>query len=69
VNPVTVLLNGTALPAENVLYAGMAPGLMAGVYQINIRIPSGVTAGDGGVKLMVSGLASQDGVSLRLATK
>ena len=53
-NPVTVWLNGTALPAANVLYAGMVPGLMAGVYQVNIKIPTGVTAGDAGNSVRVT---------------
>ena len=69
VSTVTVMLNGTALPAANVLYAGMAPGLMAGVYQVNIKIPAGVTSGDGTVKLMVNGVASPDAITLRLAAQ
>lgn len=66
VNPVTVMLNGTPLPAANIQYAGMAPGLMAGVYQINIQIPTGVAAGDATVKLAVNGVNSQDSITLRL---
>jgi len=69
VNPVTVMLNGTPLPVANVLYAGNAPGLMAGAYQVNIRIPDGVSAGDATVKLAVNGVSSQDGVTLRLAAQ
>ncbi len=69
VNPVTVLLNGTPLPAANVLYAGMAPGLMAGVYQVNIQIPAGVAAGDATLKLIVNGSSSPDGTTLRLSDK
>lgn len=33
-----VLVNGAALPAANVLYAGAAPGF-AGLYQINVQLP------------------------------
>jgi uncharacterized protein (TIGR03437 family) len=38
--PVTVLLDGE--PAD-VLYAGVAPGMMQGYAQINVRIPLTVT--------------------------
>ena len=33
-----VLLDGQAVPVENVLYAGITPGF-AGLYQINLRLP------------------------------
>jgi uncharacterized protein (TIGR03437 family) len=42
--PITVTVGGR--PAE-VLYAGAAPGLVAGVLQINARIPNDAPAGDG----------------------
>jgi uncharacterized protein (TIGR03437 family) len=34
-----ILLNGAALPAANVLYAGLAPGF-SGLYQINLQLPA-----------------------------
>jgi uncharacterized protein (TIGR03437 family) len=37
--PVSVKLNGVAVPAENIFYAGSAPGLVAGALQINVKIP------------------------------
>ena len=33
-----ILLDGNAVPAENILYAGLTPGF-AGLYQINLRLP------------------------------
>jgi uncharacterized protein (TIGR03437 family) len=69
VNTVTVTLNGTALVPANVMYAGLAPGLVAGAYQINIKIPAGVAAGDTAIKLAVNGNSSADGVTLRLAAQ
>jgi uncharacterized protein (TIGR03437 family) len=33
-----VTLSGTAVPTQNILYAGLAPGY-AGLYQINLRLP------------------------------
>ncbi len=43
--PVSVLLyQAKALPAE-VLYAGTAPGIVAGIMQVNFRIPASATTG------------------------
>jgi uncharacterized protein (TIGR03437 family) len=41
-NTITADVSGTAAAVS---YAGLAPGL-AGLYQLNIQIPTGVTAGD-----------------------
>jgi uncharacterized protein (TIGR03437 family) len=41
-NTITAFINGTA---ATVAYAGLAPGLV-GLYQVNVQIPSGLTAGD-----------------------
>jgi len=41
--PVTVTIGGRT---AEVLYAGAAPGLVAGVFQINVRIPADTTPGD-----------------------
>ena len=37
--PVTVLLNGVAVPAADIAYIGPAPGLVQGVWQANVRLP------------------------------
>ncbi len=53
--PVTVLIDGQ--PAE-ILYAGAAPGMVPGFFQINVRIPATVTPGDLEVALKVGDYAS-----------
>ncbi len=68
-NTVTVMLNGTALPASAVTYAGVTPGMTAGLYQVNITIPAGVPTGDASLKVLVNGVASQDGVALRTSAQ
>lgn len=50
--PISVTVGGK--PAE-VLYAGGAPGLVAGVIQINIRIPADAPTGDGVMVIVNSG--------------
>lgn len=48
-----------------VLYAGGAPGLVAGLFQINVRIPADVEVGESvSVVLRVGGAASPAGVTL-----
>jgi uncharacterized protein (TIGR03437 family) len=41
-NAITAFVSGTA---ATVAYAGLAPGLV-GLYQVNVQIPTGITAGD-----------------------
>jgi uncharacterized protein (TIGR03437 family) len=42
-NPVTVSIGGKS---ASTLFAGLAPGFAVGLYQVNVTMPSGVTAGD-----------------------
>ena len=60
--PVAVTIGGQ--PAT-VLYAGGAPGLVAGVLQVNVRVPDGVTPGPAvPVVVTVGSAASQSGVTV-----
>ena len=60
--PVTAFIGG--LPAE-VIYAGAAPGLIAGVVQINVRIPSGIGPNPvAPVSLAVGGVNIPPGVTI-----
>ena len=47
-----------------VLYAGGAPGLVAGVMQVNVRVPLNVDSGDNAVVLTVGTAASPQGVTI-----
>jgi uncharacterized protein (TIGR03437 family) len=57
---VTVTIGGVA---AEVRYAGGAPGLIAGVMQVNVMVPAGVS-GTAPVVLTVGGVASQSGVTV-----
>jgi uncharacterized protein (TIGR03437 family) len=59
--PVAVTIGGRA---AEVTYAGGAPTLVAGVMQVNARIPSGTPAGNAAVVVTVGGAASQAGVTV-----
>jgi uncharacterized protein (TIGR03437 family) len=58
---VSVSIDGR--PAQ-VLYAGAAPGMVAGVLQVNVQLPSGIRSGLVAVSLQVGAAASQPGVTL-----
>jgi uncharacterized protein (TIGR03437 family) len=57
VEPVTVTVGGTA---AQVLYGGVAPGL-AGLYQINIRVPASAPDGDLTVAATTAGFSTPAG--------
>ena len=60
--PVSVTMDGQT---AEVLYAGSAPGLVAGVLQVNARVPQGITGGNSvPVTLRIGNDASQPGVTL-----
>lgn len=61
--PVTVQIGGASAAIE---YAGAAPGNVAGVFQINARVPAGVTGDRVPVKVTVGGKPSQDGVTVAI---
>jgi uncharacterized protein (TIGR03437 family) len=60
---VRVLVGGTA---ADVLYAGPAPGEIAGLTQINIRIPQNASAGAVPLLVIAGGNPSQAGVTLSI---
>ena len=53
---VSVSIGGVA---ADVLYAGAAPSLVAGVMQVNARVPAGAVSGDNTVTVTVGAAASQ----------
>lgn len=51
--------------SAEVLYAGGAPGLVAGVLQVNVRVPQAVTPGSAEpVVLVIGNAASQSGLTM-----
>jgi uncharacterized protein (TIGR03437 family) len=53
--PVTVQIGGVTLATSDVLYAGLSPGSISGLYQFNVRIPSTTPNGDVPVSITVGG--------------
>ncbi len=60
-SPIHVFVGGYE---AGVLYAGPAPGLIAGMMQINIRVPESVTPGNAALLVVAGQNPSQPGVTL-----
>jgi uncharacterized protein (TIGR03437 family) len=56
--PVTVMVGGIALAPEDVLYAGLVPGSISGLYQLNIRLPATLGAGNVPIRVSMGGVMS-----------
>ena len=65
--PVSATIDGVAVPAADVVYAGAAPGLIAGLVQINVKIPSSLRSNPAAlVTLTVGGVSTRPGVTLSI---
>ena len=63
VQNVTVTIGGVAAQVQ---YAGSAPGLVYGVMQVNVLVPSTVASGTQPVLVTVGGATSQNGVTVAI---
>jgi uncharacterized protein (TIGR03437 family) len=58
-NNVTVQIGGVTLAPSDVLYAGLSPGSISGLYQFNVRIPASTPNGDIAVAISIGGVPTQ----------
>ncbi len=59
---------GRTLDAADVMYAGSAPGLISGVYQINIRVPAAVTSNaHNQLRMRIGSALSPEGTTIFVA--
>jgi uncharacterized protein (TIGR03437 family) len=63
--PFTLTLGGTAVPASNIQYAGVAP-CCAGLYQVNFTVPPGTPSGNQNLVISVGGIASPPNAYIRV---
>ena len=54
--PVTVQIGGVTLASSDVLYAGLSPGSISGLYQLNVRVPASTPNGDIPVIVTIGGI-------------
>jgi uncharacterized protein (TIGR03437 family) len=69
VTPPAASIGGTVVSPSAIQYAGLVPGMVGGLYQINLTIPLTVPSGDLAVRLQSGGISSPDGVTIRVATQ
>jgi uncharacterized protein (TIGR03437 family) len=63
-NSVTVTIGGVTLAPSDILYAGLSPGSISGLYQFNVRIPSETPSGEVPVTIMIGGVSTQSGATI-----
>lgn len=60
-NSITVMIGSVTLSSVDVLYAGLAPGSISGLYQFNVRVPASTSAGEIPVAITIGGVQTQAG--------
>ncbi len=61
---VTVNIGGTVVPDADILYSGLAPGNISGLYQINVRLASTLSNGDIPILMTIGGAQSVAGTTI-----
>jgi len=64
VNSITVTIGPTKLAPSDILYAGLSPGSISGLYQFNVRIPSTASSGPVPVTISIGGAQTQAGATI-----
>ena len=64
VNSISVSIGGIQLAPQDVLYAGLSPGSIGGLYQFNVRIPASASNGDLPVVITIGGMQTQTGATI-----
>jgi uncharacterized protein (TIGR03437 family) len=63
-NPFTVTIGGETLDPSDILYAGLSPGSISGLYQFNVRIPSTTPSGEVPVTISIGSVQTQSGATI-----
>jgi uncharacterized protein (TIGR03437 family) len=63
-NSITVQIGSVTLSPSDVLYAGLSPGSISGLYQFNVRIPPSTPSGDIPVTIAIGGFQTQAGATI-----
>lgn len=61
---VTITIGTTTLAPSDILYAGLSPGSISGLYQFNVRIPTSGASGEVPVTISIGGFQTQAGATI-----
>ena len=61
--PIKAEIEGREAP---VIYAGPAPGLISGMFQVNVQVPEGLTSGAASISLSIGTTKTQPGVIVHI---
>ena len=61
---VSVSIGGVAVSPTDISYAGLVPGAISALYQLNVRVPMGLPDGPASVVAQVGGASTQSGLSI-----
>ena len=61
---VSLTIGGIAVAPADILYAGLSPNSISGLYQVNVRLPAALPDGKATVALQVAGIAAQGGLTM-----
>jgi len=57
-SPVAITVGGVSVPPADILYAGVSPQSICGLYQVNFKLPASLPDGDAAIVLNVGGTAA-----------
>jgi len=63
-NSIRVTIGNATLAQSDILYAGLSPGSISGLYQFNVRIPLGAPNGEVPVTISIGGVQTQAGATI-----
>lgn len=66
VGAVSVSVGGISVPPADILYAGLSPQSISGLYQLNVKLPALAPDGETSISVSVGGVQSASGTTIQI---